>query len=108
MKLISRTDELILLAVCHLGDEAYGVSIRNYLRETANQKLSIGGVYVPLDRLVRQGFLNHRQGEPTPQRGGMSKRFYSITPAGLEALDEARRVHELLWAGVPSPSEGTS
>lgn len=104
MELISRTEELILLAVCHLGENAYGVTIRDYLRERAQQKLSIGGVYVPLDRMVRKGMLKTRQGQPTPTRGGMAKRFYLITPKGVRALDELRRVHDLMWAKIPAPS----
>ena len=101
MPLISRTEELILLAVCTLDDNAYGVTIRDFLGAEAGQKLSIGGVYVPLDRLVRKGLLKTRQGKPTPQRGGMSKRFYRITAKGVRALNEAKRVHDLLWDNAP-------
>ena len=101
MQLVTRTEELILLAVCHLEDNAYGVTIRDYLREEAGQKLSIGGVYVPLDRLVRKGLLKTKQGKPTPTRGGMGKRFYLITARGVRALNEARRVHDLLWENAP-------
>ena len=104
MDLISRTEELILLAVCHLSENAYGVTVRDYLRDQADQKLSIGGVYVPLDRMVRKGLLKTRQGDPTPTRGGMSKRFYLITPKGVRALDELRRVNDLLWSKVPATS----
>jgi DNA-binding PadR family transcriptional regulator len=104
MDLITRPEELILLAVCHLGENAYGVTIRDYLWEEARQKLSIGGVYVPLDRLVRKGLLKTRQGKPTPTRGGMSKRFYLMTPKGVRALNEAKQVHDHLWGKVPAPS----
>ena len=95
MDLLSRTEELILLSVCHLGDNAYGITIRDYLEESAGQKLSIGGIYVPLDRLVRKG-------DPTPQRGGMGKRFYRITAKGVTALRETRRVNNLLWKKIPN------
>ena len=100
MDLLSRTEELILLSVCHLGDNAYGITIRDYLEESAGQKLSIGGIYVPLDRLVRKGYLKARQGDPTPQRGGMGKRFYRITAKGVTALRETRRVNNLLWKKI--------
>lgn len=102
MDLLSRTEELILLSICHLGDNAYGITIRDYLEESAGQKLSIGGIYVPLDRLVRKGYLKTRQGDPTPQRGGMGKRFYRITAKGVTALRETRRVNNLLWKKVPN------
>lgn len=101
MNLLSRTEELILLAVCNLGENAYGVTVREYLRETAGQKFSIGGIYVPLDRLVAKRMLKARQGAPTPERGGMSKRYYTITAKGVKALQEARRVNDLLWKKVP-------
>jgi DNA-binding PadR family transcriptional regulator len=101
MNLLSRTEELILLAVCNLGENAYGVSIREHLKSTAGQKFSIGGIYVPLDRLVAKGLLKARQGDPTPQRGGMSKRYYTITAKGVRALNEAKRVHNVMWKKVP-------
>ena len=101
MTLISRTEELILLAVCHLGENAYGVTVRDYLSDAARQKLSIGGVYVPLDRLVRMGLLKTRQGKPTPERGGMSKRFYRITTDGVAALNESRQTYEAMWQNIP-------
>lgn len=101
MNLLSRTEELILLAVCNLGDNAYGVTIREYLKEKAGQKFSIGGIYVPLDRLVAKRFLKARQGPPTPERGGMSKRYYTITSKGVQALNEVKRVNDLLWKKVP-------
>ena len=104
MTLISRTEELILLAVCHLGEGAYGVTVRDYLSSDAGQKLSIGGVYVPLDRLVRKGLLKTRQGKPTPERGGMGKRFYLITAKGVKALNEVKRVNDLLWENAPNLS----
>ena len=101
MKLLTRTEEMILLAVIHLGDNAYGVTVRNYLRDIARQNLSIGGVYIPLDRLVGKRLLKSYQGDPTPERGGMSKRFYKITPKGVAMLHETNRVHDLMWQGVP-------
>ena len=104
VRLISRTEELILLAVCHLDDNAYGVTIREFLKEEARQRLSIGGIYVPLDRLVRKGLLRSRQGKPTPRRGGMSKRFFQITPKGVRALNEVKQVHDVLWRDAPIPS----
>ncbi len=102
MDLLSRTEEMILLAVCNLGDNAYGVTIRDHLAEVAEQKISIGGIYVPLDRLVRKGMLKTRQGKATPKRGGMSKRFYTITPKGVRALDELKRIHARLWELAPN------
>lgn len=104
MKILSRTEELILLAVWKLHGQAYGVTIRKHLQETADLNFSIGGIYVPLDRLVRKGYLVTRQGDPTPQRGGMSKRFYELTAEGMEALQEVKRVNDLMWKNLPDVS----
>lgn len=104
MDIISRTEELILLAVWKLQGNAYGITIRQHLADTAGLEYSIGGIYVPLDRLVRKGYLIAQQGEPTPERGGMAKRFYRLTKAGMAALNEARRVHEVMWSGLPDIS----
>lgn len=101
MKILSRSEEMILLAVWRLQAEAYGVSIREHLKEITGKDISIGGIYVPLDRLVRQGLLNSFQGEPTPERGGMSKRYYKLTREGHQALAETKQVHERMWAGLP-------
>ena len=100
MEILSTTEELILLSVWKLGNEAYGVTIRNYMIETTGKKFSIGGIYVPLDRLVRKGFLTTYQGEPTPERGGMSKRYYQMTEKGIIILNESKKVYDSMWLGI--------
>jgi len=100
MALLSKQEEQILLAVWRLGNEAYGVPIRKYLKEVTGQNVSIGGIYVPLDRLVRKGFLEAFQSDPRPERGGMSRRYYRLTGDGIKALEETRRVHDTLWKGL--------
>ena len=101
---LSKQEEHILLAVWRLQDEAYAIPVRHYLQEVTGQKISIGGIYVPLDRLVRKGYLEPYQSDPLPERGGMSRRYFRVTPEGLEALQEARRVHDTLWKGLPKLS----
>ena len=98
--MLSKQEEQILLAVWKLGEEAYGVPIRNYLKEITGQNVSIGGIYVPLDRLVRKGFLQSFQSDPRPERGGMSRRYYKLTAGGVKVLEESRQVHNRLWAGL--------
>ena len=100
MEVLSKTEELILLTVWRLKDEAYGVTIRQLLNDSTGKNFSIGGVYVPLDRLVRKGFLDAWQGEPTAERGGMSKRYYKITKQGISALNESKKVYQTLWDGL--------
>jgi len=101
MEIFSKTEEMILLAVWKLHDSAYGVTIRKYLIEMTAKNLSIGGIYVPLDRLVRKGHLDTFQGEPTPERGGMSKRYFRLTREGQKALSQAKEIHEKMWTGLP-------
>ena len=97
--LLSRMEEILLLVVWDLRDTAYGVSIRRRVNELTARRLSVGAVYVPLERLVREGLLKTEEGDPTPVRGGRRKRFYRLTPRGARALEQTRRVTERLWQG---------
>ena len=95
--MISRQEELLLLTVWKLKNNAYGISIRQHLQKITGKKMSIGAIYVPLDRLVHKGYLRAFQGPPTPERGGMSKRYYNVTPEGFKALKEAKSLHDTMW-----------
>ena len=99
--MISRQEELILLTVWKLKGNAYGITIREHLRKITGKKMSIGAVYVPLDRLSHKGYLKAYQGAPTPERGGMSKRYYEVTPEGFKALKEAKKIHDTMWEDLP-------
>jgi DNA-binding PadR family transcriptional regulator len=101
MEFLSRVEELILLAILQLGDDAYGVAIRERVQTVLGRHISVGAVYVPLDRLVNQGLLAATLGEATPARGGKRKRFYRLTAQGIETLAATRRLHEAMWAGAP-------
>lgn len=102
MALLTRTEEIVLLAVYQLGDEAYGVTIRKQIEDAIGMQFSVGAIYVPLERLGKRGFVTTTMSEPIPERGGRSKRYYQITPAGIRALQEVRQLQEALWAGVPN------
>ena len=100
MRLISRTEELIFLTILRLKDEAYCVPIFNELNRLSNKKWTLGNIYGPLYRLEQNGYLTSRLGEPSPERGGRSKRYYRVTRKGLEALQEIRRLQEASWDGL--------
>jgi DNA-binding PadR family transcriptional regulator len=100
MNILTKPEELLLLAVCNLRDKAYGVEILRYVSDKTNHEWSIGSIYVPLDRMVRIGYLDTFQGEPTSKRGGKSKRYYKITKLGLRTLVENRKVQDEMWAGL--------
>lgn len=103
MDLLSRTEEIVLLAVYRLDGNAYGVTIRSEVEANTGINLSVGAVYVPLERLTKRGLLQAHTGEPTPERGGRSKRYYQITADGLAALREVQRLHLAMWSNLPDP-----
>ena len=83
-------EHLILLALLRLEDRAYGVTVRQEIQLRTKREVSIGAVYATLDRLETKGYVKSRQGDPTPERGGRSKRFFRVTGKGMEALDRAQ------------------
>lgn len=106
MKLISRKEELLLLIIWRLGDNAYGVPIREEAGKATGRYWSIGAVYDVLDRLTRNGLVTAITGDPLAERGGKAKRFYTITAKGHKALEEVRELHQSLWQGLPERGEG--
>ena len=95
-------ERAVLLAVARLGATAYGVAIRAELEQRLGRPVSLGSVYTTLDRLLAKGLVSTSQGEPTPERGGRAKKFFSIEARGAEALEHARRTTEAMWAMEPA------
>ncbi len=93
-------EQLVLLAVLRLGDEAYAVPIRQAIEDAAARSVSRGALYTTLDRLEAKGLLSSRMGEPTVERGGRARRYHLVTPAGLRALRAARDAVSRLSAGL--------
>ena len=101
MEVLSRTDEILLLAILRLGDNAYGVSIAKEIGRRTGKVIKLGALWVLLDIAHQKGLVSKRTGDPTPQRGGRSKIFYRLTPEGYEALENAREFSRALWQGLP-------
>lgn len=101
MKYLTRKEELILLAIFKLQDNASLVKIREHLITSTGHTWTVGNVYVPLDRMSKLGYLESCVGEPTAQRGGKAVKFYRLSIKGEEALMELRRIHNKMWAGIP-------
>lgn len=97
-------EQAVLLAILHLGDDAYGMEVRTLIEERTGRDVSIGAVYTTLERLSRKDYVSSRVGEPTAERGGRAKKFYAVEPAGLEALREAQEFMSRMRAELP---EGT-
>jgi PadR family transcriptional regulator, regulatory protein PadR len=99
MEILTKLEELILLSVLQLGENAYGTTIYNKISEVTGKKLSLGGVYFPLDRLVKKGYLGSFIGETTEVRRGLSKRYYQLSERGQTALQEIYKVNQVMWNG---------
>jgi len=106
MKLLTRTEELILWAIMRLEENAYGVPIREKIQEITGEKWQLGSIYMPLDRLVKNGCLTSRLSESTPERGGRRKRIYRLTTAGFQALEKARELQAKMWSKRPVRMKG--
>ena len=89
-------EELVLLAVCGLGEEAYAVSVQRRIEERGGRDASMGAVYTALDRLEQKGFVRSKLGSVTPKQGGRRKRYYEITGSGVTALSTVRSTRNAL------------
>ena len=97
MKLLSSHDEILMLAILSLGDDAYGVTIRRAVSQATGKNWSIGAVYDPLYRLEQRGLVESFLSDPTSERGGRSKRIFRVTQKGKEKLREQKAVRDRLW-----------
>jgi PadR family transcriptional regulator PadR len=93
-------EQLILLAILRLRDNAYGVTIRAELADRARRTVAPGALYTALERLETKGLITSRMSDPTPQRGGRAKRHVTVTAAGVEALTRAVQAYERLLDGL--------
>lgn len=102
MKKLTLNEQIFLIAIWNLGDDAYGVKIRDKIMDLTGSSMMFGTVYNTLDKLVKKGYVSTRKGgEPTEERGGYKKVFYTLTKDGLAALRKARELQEALWAEIP-------
>lgn len=89
-----------LLAVARLGQDAYGLAVRQDLADRTGRDYSVGAIYTTLQRLEDKGLIRSRASEPLPVRGGRSRRQFTLSGAGSRALREAERHASALWAGI--------
>jgi DNA-binding PadR family transcriptional regulator len=100
---LGQFEQLVLTAVIRLGDKAYGVTIHGKVREmAAPRNVSLGSVYVTLDRLEDKGLISSKLSDPTPERGGRSKRCYQVKAAGESALHESVVTARRMWDELAS------
>ena len=99
MKLLTRHEEHVLLTILHLKDNAYLVTIKEYLEGRTSKGLSFGTLHVLLNRLEKMGYVSYRVGEATSKRGGKAIKYYSVTKTGLRTLEKVREVQNTMWNG---------
>ncbi len=100
MKFLSRSEELILLAILNLRDNAYVITIQQELKKMTGETWALGALFVTLDRMFRKGYVHSRLSEPKPERGGRRKRLYSLRPAAVDALNEVKKLQTSVWQNV--------
>jgi PadR family transcriptional regulator len=93
-------EQVVLLAVARLADDAYGMRIREEIERRARRRSSIGAVYATLERLVAKGYARETDMPGGAERSGLARRFYAVTPAGRSALEDARELQSRMWAGL--------
>jgi PadR family transcriptional regulator PadR len=93
-------EHIVMLALLRLTDRAYGVTVRQEIEARTSREVSIGAIYATLDRLEAKGFVKSHLGEPTPERGGRSKRFFHVTAKGVAAVNRTHGEIESLVEGL--------
>ncbi|MEM6736770.1 MAG: helix-turn-helix transcriptional regulator [Bacteroidota bacterium] len=95
-------EEIVMLTVAVLYENAYGISIKEEIEQRLKRKVSVGAMRTALSRLEKKGFLDSEFGEATAVRGGKRKRYYKVTPLGKHALDQVMETRKHLWNAIPS------
>jgi len=106
MKILSRKEEIILLAVWKLQENAYGVTIREHVEKLTGVKWLFGAIYGPLGRLVDNRLVESFKSKPVAERGGRSKTMYRLTAKGKEALLAVQEINIVMWMDIPTLHQG--
>jgi PadR family transcriptional regulator, regulatory protein PadR len=93
-------EHIVVLALLRLSDRAYGVTVRQEIASRIRREVSIGAIYATLDRLERKGYVRSTLGDPTPERGGRSKRFFHVTSKGITAVNRTQRALRSMTEGL--------
>lgn len=93
-------EQLVILALLRLGDNAYGMRVRREIEERTRRSVSLGAVYTTLERLETKGYVSSRIGDPTPERGGRAKKFFRVEGAGESALRQSREAYITMASGL--------
>jgi PadR family transcriptional regulator PadR len=102
MRLVSRLEEIILLSIWKLQENAYGIAILDEVAGSTGKMWLTGSIYASLGRLLKWKLVESYEGAPLPERGGRRKIFYKLTPMGHQALLEVKKVNSAIWSGLPA------
>ncbi len=100
MKDLTKNEEILLLTIWQLQDEAYGVRIRSRISELIGKDFTYGNLYSALNQLTKKKYVAKSREEKVPARRGWQRMYYSLSPDGMKALKKACEVNEKIWAGV--------
>lgn len=100
MKILSVNEQVFLIAIWWLKDEAYGVRIRDKIKEMTGKTFTFGTLYNTLDNLAKKGYVTSQAVQILKQAGGNKRVYYTITKSGLEALIKARELQQAIWKGI--------
>jgi len=98
--MIGEFEQLTLLAILRLEDDAYGVTIRTEIERRTGRRVGRGQVYTTLDRLETKGCVSSAFGDPSPIPSGKARRYYRVEEPGIEALKESGAAMRNLWSGL--------
>ncbi len=101
MEDLTKNEELILLSIWRLKDNAYGITIRKNVMEQTKRKLHYGSLYNTMYKLEKKGFVITENSDPEAKKGGRSRILYYLSAEGKKALDGARKIHNQAWEGIP-------
>ena len=103
---LTKNEEIILLSIWRLNNEAYGVRLKKHIKQITNQDWNYGTLYTTLDQLVRKGLILKKEGSPLPERGGRRKIYYLLSSEGQRSLQQAHSLQKALWDGITTIAFG--
>jgi PadR family transcriptional regulator PadR len=99
-------EQAVLLAIFRLGDDAYGRGILKAMEVRLDREIAAGAVHATLERLESKDMISSRLASGTPVRAGRARRYYSVKPAGIRALNDSKAAMDSIWQGLRWPLNG--
>jgi DNA-binding PadR family transcriptional regulator len=97
MNILTKQEELFLLAIFRIRKDAYLVNIREHLKKHTGKDWAFGSIYITLEKLHRKGYIKTRTGDPSSIQGGKAIKYYDLTEEGIRSLRENKRLHDKMW-----------